>query len=238
VFVAAAILIVAGVVIFVAAPLSGGLIAPRRRSAREIEAMRLEHERGLAVQGLRELEFDRTMGKLGDADFNQLRAALEARAIAAMTALEKLRAAVKREPILLVDSISPVSPAPEWPAPAQGAGVKFPDFSFDAPNDKGTAPLTSPLRVVPSVRPATAPKAAAPPAPVLPFPAATTPLAAPSTARPDSARPASAASGSRIRFCPQCGTRTAPRGRFCAACGSALNPAVRASGSQRAGSTD
>ena len=63
----AAILIVAAVALFVAAPLSERLSARGEvcRSSFELES--LEHERGLAVQGLRELEFDREMGKLDDA---------------------------------------------------------------------------------------------------------------------------------------------------------------------------
>ena len=43
-----------------------------------------EHERGLAVQGLRELEFDRQTGKLSDADYESLHDALEQRALAAI----------------------------------------------------------------------------------------------------------------------------------------------------------
>src|SRR5229473_5536075 len=89
----AAILIVAAVALFVAAPLSGGF--PRRRGAtsRELELERLEHERGLAVQGLRELEFDHEMGKLDDADYRELKATLEARALAAMGAIDRAKAA-------------------------------------------------------------------------------------------------------------------------------------------------
>ena len=85
----AAILMVVAVAIFVAAPLADGL--PRRELRPDIEMERLEHERGLALQGLRELEFDREMGKLGDADYNSLREGLEARALAAMSALEAAR---------------------------------------------------------------------------------------------------------------------------------------------------
>ena len=87
----AAVLIVAAVALFVAAPLSGGF--PRRRSAtgRELELERLEHERGLAVQGLRELDFDHEMGKVDEFDYRELKRSLEDRALAAMSALERLR---------------------------------------------------------------------------------------------------------------------------------------------------
>lgn len=89
----AAILIVAAVALFVAAPLSGGF--PRRRGAtiRELELERLEHDRGMAVQGLRELEFDHEMGKLDETDYRDLKRSLEDRALAAMSAIERVRGA-------------------------------------------------------------------------------------------------------------------------------------------------
>jgi hypothetical protein len=133
----AAALIVAGVALFVAAPLGAGFLRLRRRDARELELERLEHERGLAVQGLRELEFDREMGKLSDADYEALRSELEGRALGRMDALEKLRAEIERaaaekRPQRRVEPIR--RPAPPPPSPliaspprAFGAGprVKF-----------------------------------------------------------------------------------------------------------------
>jgi len=88
----AAVLIVASVALFVAAPLGSGLLATRRGGRDAAEAERLEHERGLAMQGLRELEFDREMGKLSETDYAALREGLMARALAASAALERLRA--------------------------------------------------------------------------------------------------------------------------------------------------
>ncbi len=85
----AAVLIVASVALFVAAPLGGGLLATRRAGRDAAEAERLEHERALAMQGLRELEFDREMGKLSDADYAALREGLMARALGASAALER-----------------------------------------------------------------------------------------------------------------------------------------------------
>jgi cytochrome c-type biogenesis protein CcmI len=90
-FYIAAVLIVAGVALFVAAPLSGGLRGRARKSREEVELAHWEHEHALAVQGLRELEFDREMGKLSDGDYQSLRASLEARAFQAMTAIEKFK---------------------------------------------------------------------------------------------------------------------------------------------------
>lgn len=90
-FYIAAFLIIAGVALFVAAPLSGGLRARAQRTREELELDHSEHEHALAVQGLRELEFDREMGKLSDADYESLRSALEGRALQAMTAIEQLK---------------------------------------------------------------------------------------------------------------------------------------------------
>ncbi len=86
----AAVLIVASVALFVAAPLGGGALATRRAGRDAAEAERLEHERALAMQGLRELEFDREMGKLSDADYASLHEGLMTRALGASAALERL----------------------------------------------------------------------------------------------------------------------------------------------------
>jgi len=92
VFILAAAMIVAGVALFVAAPLGIGLVGARAKSAGELQTERHEHERELAVQGLRELEFDREMGKLSDADYDSMHKALEDRALTAMAAIESIRA--------------------------------------------------------------------------------------------------------------------------------------------------
>jgi hypothetical protein len=85
----AAVLIVMGVALFVAAPLFEA--ARRGRAGRsDPDRIRLEHERALAIQALRELEFDREMRKLSEADCAELKQRLEARALRAMAALEKL----------------------------------------------------------------------------------------------------------------------------------------------------
>jgi len=82
---------VMGVALFVAAPLIGGMRRYRRRIADPAWA-RLEQQHAQALQGLRELEFDREMGKLSDEDCADLRQRLESKALAAMAAQEKLRA--------------------------------------------------------------------------------------------------------------------------------------------------
>ena len=95
-FIIAAALIVAGVALFVAAPLGVGLLGARAKSAGELRVERHEHEHALAVQGLRELEFDREMGKLSEADYESLHKVLEDRALTAMAAVEKIACRAKR----------------------------------------------------------------------------------------------------------------------------------------------
>ncbi len=113
-FILAAALIVAGVALFVAAPLGIGLVGARAKSAGQLQVERHEHERALAVQGLRELEFDREMGKLSDADYDSMHQALEDRALTAMAAIEKIRdhAANAKKPI-----VTPLTPRKLAPAP-------------------------------------------------------------------------------------------------------------------------
>jgi hypothetical protein len=121
----AAVLIVASVALFVAAPLGGGLLAHRRTGRDAAEAERLEHERALAMQGLRELEFDREMGKLAEADYAALREGLMARALGASAALERLPAAA---PAVAISATS----APEVAAPRPRL-VKHPPTPGSAP---------------------------------------------------------------------------------------------------------
>ena len=130
----AAVLIVASVALFVAAPLGGGLLATRRAGRDAAEAERLEHERALAMQGLRELEFDREMGKLSEADYAALHEGLMARALGASAALERLRAtAGRRRPRRQASAAArprlvksgPASAAAPGASPAAAVRVRF-----------------------------------------------------------------------------------------------------------------
>lgn len=125
----AAAMIVAGVALFVAAPLAGGLLPSRRKrpGKDEIDALRLEHERGLAVQALRDLEFDREMGKLSDADYEALRATLENRALAAMQSIEQLNSKIETAPIAPAPRPALRVEPPRRVEPARAA--QFPSFS-------------------------------------------------------------------------------------------------------------
>jgi hypothetical protein len=93
----ASLLMVLGVALFVAAPLVGGMRQQRRRTANP-ELARLDQEHAHALQGLRELEFDREMGKMSEEDCQDLRRGLENKALAAMAALEKLQGETRVAP--------------------------------------------------------------------------------------------------------------------------------------------
>ncbi len=124
-FYLAAIMIVAAVALFVAAPLVEG-VRSRRRAAPPGDAERFEHQRALALQGLRELEFDHEMGKLDEADYAALKGTLENRALAAMAALDRLSAPPS------ANRATPVMPEPEAtdplarPSPANRAARVMP----------------------------------------------------------------------------------------------------------------
>ncbi len=180
-FILAAALIIAGVALFVAAPLGIGLVGARAKSADELQVERHEHERALAVQGLRELEFDREMGKLSDADYESMHKALEDRALTAMAAVENLRAPSDKAVSAKKATVTTLTPAPRRPAPLP----------------RSTEMATMVLHIE---QPRTPP--ASPP--------------------PQQPQPSSASS--KMRFCPQCGTRAAVDSKFCAQCGIAIKP--------------
>ena len=107
--------------------------AHHRRIRDAAEAERLEHELGLAMQGLRELDFDREMGKLSDADCKALRERLMAQHWARQSALERLRA----KPMHASSATAAVAIAPAArPRPVKTAATAGPNAS---------APATTPL---------------------------------------------------------------------------------------------
>jgi cytochrome c-type biogenesis protein CcmI len=138
-FILAAALIVAGVALFVAAPLGIGLVGARAKSAGQLQVERHEHERALAVQGLRELEFDREMGKLSDADYDSMHQALEDRALTAMAAIEKIRdqAANAKKPV-----VTPLTPRKLAPAPRRIDPIPTLVVHIDPPRQQQTPPPT------------------------------------------------------------------------------------------------
>ncbi len=127
-FYLAAIMIVVAVALFVAAPLVEGA-RPRRRIATP-ERERQEHLRALAVQGLRELEFDHEMGKLDEGDYLTLKRTLEDRALSAMTALDRIAAPPS----------STLAAAPVMPEPAPSDPFAPPSANRSIPVMPGLDP--------------------------------------------------------------------------------------------------
>ena len=80
--------LIAAVAWIAAAPLLAPVEAAEApQETRAHEKLRRRKEEALA--GIRDAEFDFQLGKLSDEDYQQLRARLEAEALAAMTELEK-----------------------------------------------------------------------------------------------------------------------------------------------------
>jgi hypothetical protein len=68
------------------------VVPPRRREI-------LEKEKALVLRSIKELEFDRAMGKIGDADFSEIDSRLRARALVLMQDLERAAPAKRAAPI-------------------------------------------------------------------------------------------------------------------------------------------
>jgi len=94
------------------------LVADFTEGAREPVSQRarnvLEREKMLALRALKELEFDRSMGKLSQADFDEMAGRLRTRALALMKQLDDdssgYRAAIERELSARL-AVAPVAPA-------------------------------------------------------------------------------------------------------------------------------
>jgi hypothetical protein len=204
----AALLVVAGVALYVAAPLFGASGSNAQSKAKpddlrndqkEQEIARLARARSLAVQGLSELEFDRHMNKLSEEDYRSLRGPLEAKALSAMAGIERLRDRDRA--------------AEAATRAARAASAK----------------ATRPLGGLPPVADTTPSQSVVAP---------TTVAALAQIARPDAHHTGEAADSSpmpaiqpvarrirRVVFCPQCGERITADGNFCVECGSALSSA-------------
>lgn len=145
----ALVFIVVGVALFVAAPLFESTRGAGKARV-DLERSRLEHERALAVQALRDLEFDHEMRKLSEQDWAELRRNLEERALRAMAELERLdkaadRRGARRTAVRVADGgptqlqSAKFCPACGTPITLRakfcaqcGAPLKFPDSRHDA----------------------------------------------------------------------------------------------------------
>jgi hypothetical protein len=72
----------------------GGDFAPLGERRREV----LEREKALVLRSIKELEFDRAMGKVGDADFEAISSRLRARALTLMQDLARTSATESPDP--------------------------------------------------------------------------------------------------------------------------------------------
>ena len=99
------------------------LVAARLRPGREVlsDRMRqdLEREKGLTLRSIKELEFDRAMGKLSDQDFEEMSGRLRARALGIMKQLDAgstaYRALIEKELAARLGN-KPASGTPDLPA--------------------------------------------------------------------------------------------------------------------------
>ena len=114
----AAILLIAAVALFVAAPLSD-YVSNRSTPATGADSQRREHDHALAVQALRELEFDHAMGKLDADDYHALKQRLEIRALTAMGERKKTPGGSS------ADRVEPVAPSSQPIVAARTIGVSF-----------------------------------------------------------------------------------------------------------------
>jgi hypothetical protein len=88
---AAGLAIIAAVAWGIAAPLLRVTAAAPAMRPADPERHRLEKQRDLAYAAIKEAEFDFQMGKLSSDDYAALRRTYEARAIAALTELDRRR---------------------------------------------------------------------------------------------------------------------------------------------------
>ena len=86
-------LLAVGACAYVLAPLFRPGADEAEKAARHLsEEQDLESQREMALAALRDLEDDRATGKIGDADYDDLKARLSARAVDILKRLDALRA--------------------------------------------------------------------------------------------------------------------------------------------------
>ena len=85
----AGLAIIVAVAVSIAAPLLRPHVEPVGAPAADPERYRLEKEKELAYSAIKEADFDFEMGKLSTEDHAALREQYEARALAALAALER-----------------------------------------------------------------------------------------------------------------------------------------------------
>lgn len=108
----------------------------------------IEREKALVLRSIKELEFDRAMGKVADADFNEMVGRLRARAIGLMQQLDErpadYRAAIEREVAARRDSGGRRSASAETAAPRTCAACHTANEADARFCKQCGAPLTTP----------------------------------------------------------------------------------------------
>ncbi len=89
-----ALLVTAAVVIYVLYPIITGAQAPLERL--DDEPTEAEMRKAVALKALRDVEYERAMGKLDDGDYELLKAELSSEALAALQAEEEANEAGSR----------------------------------------------------------------------------------------------------------------------------------------------
>lgn len=95
----AGLLFIGAIASFVASPLFAPAMQPEPERALDSEVARWEKQKTDAYVAIKEAEFDLQMGKLTEEDYHMLREKYEARAVEALTQLDRLSRA--QEPIAL-----------------------------------------------------------------------------------------------------------------------------------------
>ncbi len=174
-------------------------------SAAGRDIARLLTEREKVYQNIRDIEFDREMGKLSDEDYGLMISPARERA---MTVLRRLDAQgvkegmvslnlTEKEAFVAAGKLEAAAPVREAKGPAAaGEGAPAPPEALDALLE---AEILGRRKALP---PGERREAAAPPAPSVP---------AGDDGR-DEDRPS-------VNFCPSCGTRAEENHKFCASCG-------------------
>lgn len=105
------------------------------RQLSDTERDGIEREKALTLRSIKELEFDRAMGKIGDADFADMSTRLRARAMSLISALERQTAADNAAAAArAARSASRARTAPEVPSPPR-AGTRCGSCGAEADAD-------------------------------------------------------------------------------------------------------